>query len=222
MLAEFVGTCHRWGEQGDRLLLARNRYNTVNPSTCTAQMDDELTTLAFSDYLELEKTSPVRHDYIAGQLFEIETLSPQHDRLAINIGSGLYDRLRDTNCQVFTAEMKLWIPSLDVAYYPDVMVVGDPEDHNPNYKTQPRLIVEILSSNTQGTDRQEKFFAYQTLPSFQEYVLVPQDQTGIERYRKTAAGDWEKTLFNPKQDLHLQSLGLTLSLSEIYEDSLME
>ncbi|AFY82205.1 Uma2 family endonuclease [Oscillatoria acuminata] len=185
-------------------------------------MDDELTTLAFLDYLELEKTSPVRHDYIAGQLFEIETLSPQHDRLAINIGSGLYDRLRDTHCQVFTAEMKLWIPSADVAYYPDVMVICEPEDGHPNYKTQPRLIVEILSSNTVATDRQEKFFAYQTLPSFQEYVLVPQDQIGIELYRKTAEGSWEKTLLNPKEDLHLQSLGLTLPLTEIYEDSLMD
>ncbi|WP_254567311.1 Uma2 family endonuclease [Oscillatoria sp. HE19RPO] len=185
-------------------------------------MDDEPTTLAFLDYLELEKTSSVRHDYIAGQLFEIETLSPQHDRLAINIGSGLYDRLRDTTCQVFTAEMKLWIPSADVAYYPDVMVICEPEDTNPNYKTQPRLVVEVLSSNTVATDRQEKFFAYQTLPSFQEYVLVPQDQIGIEIYRKTAEGHWEKTILNSKEDLHLQSLGLTLPLTEIYEDSLME
>ncbi len=185
-------------------------------------MDDASTTLAFSDYLEYEKTSPVRHDYIAGQLFEIETLSPQHDRLAINIGSGLYDRLQETSCQVFTAEMKLWIPSADVVYYPDVMVVCDPEDSNPNYKTNPQLIVEILSSNTVATDRQEKFFAYQKLPSFQEYVLVPQDPIGIEIYRKTAEGDWEKILLNPKEDLYLESLGVTLTLSEIYEDSLME
>jgi Uma2 family endonuclease len=170
----------------------------------------------------LEKTSSVRHDYIAGQLFEIETLSPQHDRLAINIGSGLYERLRDTPCQVFTAEMKLWIPSKDVAYYPDVMVICELEDSNPNYKTQPRLIVEVLSSNTIATDRQEKFFAYQTLPSFQEYVLIPQDPIGIEVYRKTAAEQWEKTILNPKEDLYLESLGLTLPLSEIYEDSLME
>ncbi|MCT7985576.1 Uma2 family endonuclease [Laspinema sp. A4] len=185
-------------------------------------MDDEPTTLAFWDYLELEKTSSVRHDYIAGQLFEIETLSPQHDRLAINIGSGLYDRLRGTNCQVFTADMKLWIPSADVAYYPDVMVICEPEDSNPNYKTQPRLIVEVLSSNTVATDRQEKFFAYQTLPSFQEYILIPQEKMEIEIYRKTAEGDWDKTLLNLKEDLYLQSLGLTLPLPEIYEDSLME
>ncbi|MCT7991272.1 Uma2 family endonuclease [Laspinema olomoucense] len=185
-------------------------------------MDDEPTTLTFLDYLELEKTSSVRHDYIAGQLFEIETLSPQHDRLAINIGSGLYDRLRDTNCQVFTVEMKLWIPKADVAYYPDVMVVCEPSDGHPQYKTQPRLIVEVLSSNTVATDRQEKFLAYQTLPSFQEYILVPQEKMPIEIYRKNPLGNWEKTLGNLEKDLYLESLGLTLPLTEIYEDSLIE
>ncbi len=185
-------------------------------------MDDEPTTLAFADYLELEKTSPVRHDYIAGQLFEIETLSPEHDRLAINIGSGLYDRLRDTPYQVFTAEMKLWISSADVAYYPDVMVTGEPEEGNPNFKTQPRLIIEVLSSNTVATDRQEKFFAYQKLPSFQEYILVPQEKKAIEIYRKTPQGQWQQTILSPGKDLHLESLGLTLPLTEIYEDSLME
>ena len=181
-------------------------------------MDDEPTTLAFSDYLEREKTSPVRHDYIAGQLFEIETLSPEHDRLAINIGSELYDRLRDTNCQVFTTEMKLWIPAADVAYYPDVMVVCEPEDSHLEFQTRPCLIIEVLSSNTIATDRQEKFFVYQKIPTFQEYVLVAQDKIAIEVYRKDPLGHWRPETLSKKDNLHLESLGLTLTLSEIYED----
>jgi Uma2 family endonuclease len=181
-------------------------------------MDDEPTTLAFSDYVEREKTSPVRHDYIAGQLFEIETLSPEHDRLAINIGSELYDRLRDTTCQVFTTEMKLWIPAGDVAYYPDVMVVCEPEDSQLEFQTRPCLIIEVLSSNTIATDRQEKFLAYQKIPTFQEYVLVAQDKIAIEVYRKDPLGHWRPKTLSKKDNLHLESLGLTLTLSEIYED----
>lgn len=181
-------------------------------------MDEEPTTLAFSDYLEFEKTSPVRHDYIAGQLFEIESLSPEHDRLAINIGSGLYDRLRDSHCQVFTAEMKLWIPTADVVYYPDVMVVCEAEDSALDFKTRPCLIIEVLSSNTVATDRQEKFLAYQKIPTFQEYVLVAQDKMAIELYRKDTLGHWQRETLSKKDNLHLESLGLTLTLSEIYED----
>jgi Uma2 family endonuclease len=182
-------------------------------------MDDLPTpTLAFLDYLATEKTSPVRHDYIAGQLFEIESLSPEHDRLAINIGSALYEQLQNHPGQVFTTEMKLWIPAVDVAYYPDVMVVCEPEDNHSEFKTRPCLIVEVLSSNTVATDRQEKFFAYQKIPTFQEYVLVAQDKIAIEVYRKDTLGQWQRETLQKKDHLYLKSLGLTLTLGEIYED----
>ena len=61
----------------------------------------------------------------------------------------------------------------DAFFYPDVMVSCDPGDHAASqFIANPTLIVEVLSESTAAFDRGEKFAAYRTLPSLQEYVLV--------------------------------------------------
>ena len=41
----------------------------------------------------------------------------------------------------------------------------------------PCFIAEVLSKSTQNYDRSEKFVAYRSIPSFQEYLLVSQYNT---------------------------------------------
>jgi Uma2 family endonuclease len=48
----------------------------------------------------------------------------------------------------------------------------------------PILIVEVLSDSTALYDRELKFQAYQSMASFQEYILVSQDKIFIEVYYK--------------------------------------
>ena len=73
-------------------------------------------------------------------------------------------------------KVKVKMQQADIFYYPDLLVTCDPNDNEKYFKTNPNLIVEVLSDSTQTTDRREKRINYQTIDSLQEYVLVSQNR----------------------------------------------
>jgi Uma2 family endonuclease len=52
------------------------------------------------------------------------------------------------------------------------------------------MIAEVLSKSTKSYDRDEKFAAYRTIPSLQEYILIDQYTMHIEQYFKTDNNKW--------------------------------
>ena len=86
------------------------------------------------------------------------------------------------------------------------------------FKTNPNLIVEVLSESTETTDRREKRINYQTIESLQEYVLISQDEIKVEIYRKDNKGNWTVETLGKYDNLALDSVGLTLTMADIYED----
>ena len=83
----------------------------------------------------------------------------------------------------------------------------------------PCFIAEVLSKSTQNYDRSEKFAAYRTIPSFQEYLLIDQYRIHVEHYVKTAAKQW---VFSEYDDLNitlsLTSLDLQVLIADLYEN----
>nr|MCU0515740.1 Uma2 family endonuclease [Oscillatoria sp. Prado101] len=71
---------------------------------------------------------------------------------------------------------------------------------------------------TESTDRREKLLNYQKLPSLQEYILVSQEEIKIEIYRKDPQGNWTLETLGKDDQLRFESVGLTVTLAEIYED----
>jgi Uma2 family endonuclease len=108
----------------------------------------------------------------------------------------------------------------DFFYYPDVMVTCDPQDTEKYYKTYPCLIVEVLSPSTQELDRREKRLNYQSLESLQEYVLVSQTEKKVEVYRRLETGKWSVESLVKDDSLELKSVGLTLTIADIYDEVL--
>ncbi len=175
--------------------------------------------LSFTEYLALEQASPIRHEYVDGQIFAMTGASENHNLIALAIASRLRTHLRGSGCRVFISEMKVCIEVAgQTTYYPDVMVVCDPQDDDPYVKRRPCLIVEILSPSTAATDRREKLLNYAKLPTLQEYVLVAQDEINVDAYRFTA-GEWYcKSFQELNQEVQLSSVDLSLPLQAIYED----
>ncbi|VEP14818.1 conserved hypothetical protein [Hyella patelloides LEGE 07179] len=52
------------------------------------------------------------------------------------------------------------------------------------------MIAEVLSKSTQNYDRRQKFLAYRTIDTFQEYILIDRYRVYIEHYLKTASNQW--------------------------------
>ena len=172
--------------------------------------------LSVAEYLEAEKDSPVRHEYVDGQIFAMAGASDRHNRVAGNFYNRLDDHLGDGPCEPFISDMKVWV-SETVYYYPDVVVACDGPGADEYYRKQPRLIIEVSSPGTEGIDRSEKLLAYKQIKSLKEYVIVSQVRVHVEVFRRGRGDRWSWELLTELSDeLRLESVGLTLTVAEVY------
>jgi Uma2 family endonuclease len=172
------------------------------------------------EYLKLEETSPIKHEYIDGQAYAMAGTTDTHNTIALNLASLIRNHLRGTDCRIYFADIKAKIEKRNRFYYPDLLVTCDPKDRETStYKRFPKLIIEILSDSTEAFDRGDKFNDYQTLDSLQEYVLVDSKQQRVETYQRDTAGRWLYQSHTPiNQNIPLQSLDLNLDFTALYED----
>jgi len=170
-------------------------------------------------YLEGEKNSLVKHEYIQGEVYAMAGASDAHITISLNIASTLRNYLRGKGCRVYMAEMKADIEVLDIYYYPDVIVTCDPRDKKFQYfKQYPKLIVEVLSPGTEGFDRGKKFEDYRQLETLEEYVLIAQDRISVECFRKNSEGLWVLYPYISEPEIYLGSLDFRCSMTDLYED----
>lgn len=172
--------------------------------------------ISVEDYLEGEKISPIKYEYIGGEVYAMAGASDRHNRLSVNMLKALDDHLSEGDCETFMADMKVQASAI-VFYYPDVMVACDGLDADPYYRKQPRVIVEVTSPSTEQIDRTEKLSAYKQIKSLKEYVIVSQDTVRIDVYRRMRGDRWQwESLTEMSEELKLESVGLTLSVAQIY------
>lgn len=173
--------------------------------------------LSVADYLAGERDGAVRHEYVSGQAHAMTGASALHNRIAGNIFARLSDHLDGAECEPFISDMKIRI-SPELFYYPNVVVTCDPSGGDAYFRTKPRLIIEVLSPTTERTDRHEKLAAYKNCPSIEEYALVAQDGMMIELHRRSD-DEWHTEIFTePDEQCAFASVGLTLSLKNIYRN----
>jgi Uma2 family endonuclease len=116
--------------------------------------------------------------------------------------------------------MKLRIQSLNIFYYPDIMVTCDVRDQEFAYfKKYPQLIVEILSESTEAFDRGDKFADYRQIETLQEYVLISQTKIQVECFRRNNDNLWVLNPYNNQEKLvNFTSIDFSFSLADLYED----
>lgn len=144
--------------------------------------------------------------------------SEEHDLIAGNFYTRLRAHLRDSDCRVLSGNMKIHIGALDIFYYPDVSMTCDPADTERYFKERPKLLVEVLSPGTERIDRNEKLMNYRQLESLEEYVLVSQTAPRVEVYRRDGSGNWASEIIQADALLTLESVGLTMTMAEVYEE----
>lgn len=174
------------------------------------------------EYLELEVTSDIRNEYRDGEIIPMTGGTPNHNDIAGNLYILLKSSLRGKEYRTFYADQRLWIPSVNLYTYADVMVVPKPLQFQTGRKDtllNPCFIAEVLSKSTQNYDRSEKFIAYRTIPTFQEYLLIDQYSIHVEHYIKTAINQW---LFSEYEDpaftLSLNTLKIQIQVADLYEN----
>jgi len=67
------------------------------------------TKISVEDYLEGEKISPVKHEFVEGEVYAMAGTSDNHARITGNLLVALSIHLRDSNCEPFAAEIKVQV-----------------------------------------------------------------------------------------------------------------
>lgn len=174
--------------------------------------------ISVQDYLEGEKISEVKHEYLDGEVYAMAGTSKSHNRIIITLLSKLSDHLRGSGCEPFFVDIKVRVEKMNRFYYPDIVIVCDEDKEDEYYATKPKVIIEVLSPSTSLTDRREKMFAYKEIESLVEYVLIEQDKMYAEVYRRREDSDlWDWIEFFPDEEIEFASVDFKMPVKDIYE-----
>jgi Uma2 family endonuclease len=182
---------------------------------------DEIKYYTSEEYLELEVNSQERHEYINGEIVVMTGGTPNHNKIAGNFYAALNFALKRQPYQVFITDQRLWIPEKGIYTYPDVMVVDGElqlQEGRKDTITNPLIIGEVLSNSTKGYDKDDKFAAYRTIPTFQEYILIDQYKVHIEQYFKTDKKRWTFVEYDDlNETISLNSINFEIIIADIYD-----
>lgn len=172
-----------------------------------------------AEYLEAERKSDIKHEYIEGILLPMSGASWIHTLICSNLIRFIGNFLEKKDFTVHGSDLRIANVRGDKYFYPDIVVVqGEPTftDEVFDTITNPFLIIEVLSESTESYDRGDKFQAYRSIASLQEYVLVSQDKPLVEVFTRHQDA-WHLTEAKGLDSkISLQGLGVEVSLAEVY------
>jgi Uma2 family endonuclease len=180
--------------------------------------------VSLEEYHKIEEENPdCKFEYANGKVDVMAGGNLKHSQIAVNLIASLRVRLRGTGCRVFNSDAHVLPTGTgNPSYLPDVTVTCNPEDYEDETVTEirsPRLIIEVLSPSTYAKDRIEKLDAYQSCASVQEYVMISTHHQQVEVLRRGSEDTWIQTRYRHGQVVTLASVELTISVSDIYEDT---
>jgi Uma2 family endonuclease len=173
------------------------------------------------EYIELLLNSDERFEYFDGEIVSMAAGKIAHSGIEANLGRQIGNLLADRPCRVLTSSVAVKTVKAPPFRMPDLAVVcGEPQTEDNRgieMLLNPILICEILSPKTESYDRDDKFLAYQVIESFQEYLLIEQHRPHVTRYRRQPDNRWLRNdVIGLESAVELESLGISISLSEIY------
>ena len=134
----------------------------------------------------------------------------RHVTATMNMAFALRQHLSTSPCRTYMSDIRLHVAAANSYFYPNILVTCSAQDLASSLvKTEPRLIIEVLSPSTGAYDRGVKFSHYRSLPSPEEYALVDLDTRTTDIYRKGADGLWV---------LHPFAKGATVSFASVALD----
>lgn len=175
-------------------------------------------------YFKREEKSKNKNHFINGEIIKMAGASFNHNQISAQITSAFIVQIKllSEKYKVSYSDQKVFIPSKKSFLYPDALVIsGQPEywEDRKDTITNPMIIVEVLSDATEKFDFFQKFYLYQEIPSFREFIIVSQKQEAIEQWYKSGENTWTKSNVDSNDGvLKIKSIDIEIPLSEIYDD----
>ncbi len=151
--------------------------------------------MTLEEYFHFEEQSLEKHEFNGGPVMATAGDPKSHDLITANFIGLLRDRLQGKACQVCDSSIRLKVSGTPPFVHPDAAVIVGPaqldsDDADGKTVANPRLVIEVLSADTEAADRGEKFQQYLRLSGLQEYVLAAHDAPRVDTYFRQADGSW--------------------------------
>lgn len=186
--------------------------------------------LTIDQYLEFERQSEERHEYLDGDIWVMAGESGAHADICTNLTTIVGLHLRGTRCRARSKDTKVRSgpaprslrATKGLFSYPDLVVIcGEPEYHDEHRDVviNPAVVIEVLSESTEAFDRGAKFLRYQVWnPTLSDYLLVSQDKPLVEHYARQSDGSWVYRFYQGfDQSAQIHSIDCALSPAEVYD-----
>jgi Uma2 family endonuclease len=162
-----------------------------------------------------------RYELVDGEPRAQDPASTTHGIMQATIGRLLGNQLVGTPCKVVMAPGI--IPRVRAAMnmrVPDLAVNCMPDERGQRALPEPILIIEILSPSNESETR-ENVWAYATIPSVREILLVRSTDMGAELLRRNDDSSWpeQPELIGGAGELRLDAIDFRTPLGAFYEET---
>lgn len=171
----------------------------------------------YDEYLEIERRSDVRHEYLDGEIYAMAGGTPEHAVLAGQL-TALLARALPPGCRVASSDLKVSVAVTGLYTYPDVSVICGAfvrDLRDPNAVTNPVLVVEVTSNSTEDYDRGAKLDQYQSIVTLQTVLIVSHRARRLTLVSRSADG-WKTQEFAEGTTARSVDPALGLQVDEVY------
>jgi Uma2 family endonuclease len=182
------------------------------------KVNSEMGILTGEDYLEREKSSEMKHEFMYGELIDIPGNTKLHELIKKRLSRVLDSLPGMAGFETYTSDIKVSIEDGNIYFYPDVVLVKADEQSVDDYiAIKPLLVVEVLSDSTRSYDTVDKYIQYRKIPTLQYYLLVEPETMLITCLTKQEDGEWISNIFTkPDATITLDKLNTSIRIGDVY------
>ena len=175
--------------------------------------------ITVEEYLAAEDQAAEKHEYVAGNSYQLALRTVSHSVVATNLIGVLGTQLRGHRCRPHTSDLKLRIRLADHTrfYYPDAQVVCRSSPAGAVFQDEPTVVFEVVSESTRRIDEQEKRTAYLSIPTLNAYVLIEQDRPAATVWRRTEQGFVREDYAGAEAVIRFDDITVCITLGELRE-----
>jgi Uma2 family endonuclease len=171
---------------------------------------------SFEDYVAFERSSTLKHEFRAGQIYAMEGGTFNHAALAASVSGLLFAQLAKGPCRLYSSDLR--VRAGELVTYPDVTVVcgqPSPDARDPSTILNPKLVVEVARGPSEAHGGREKLEHYRRIASLQAVLFVAHGEHQLELWSRGADG-WKSHTAISGERVELPAIGASLVVQEVY------